>query len=436
MRGLVICSRVRRLAGWTPRPPVMWVATGLGLLLVLAACQVAPAAGPTPVREPRPGAPVATLQTVLPSFTPTSQPSATPLPPTPTGTLTPTLTFTPTATFPPAEPPTRGPYLQSVEPDSVWVVWDTARRSLGYVEYGDTPALGLTVREARAVTHHALQLNGLKPYTQVYYRVSGDRASASFRSAAGPGQESFRFAVVGDTRSNPAAHAAINARILQAKPDFALHLGDLVEDGLQPKMWDEFFKIEAPLLRAAPLFPMLGNHEAQSDLYFQAFLLPGNERWYGFDYGNARFIVLEADSYLAAPFKPGGEQRNFLEEQLAQAGNRRKFVFMHVPVHTSLWEDGGEVNLRLLLAPLFEKYAVTAVFAGHMHNYERILVKGITYVVTGGGGAPLYGVTDPEPGRQRLAVDYHFMQVDIQAGVVKAQAIGRDGKVIDAFELK
>ena len=45
--------------------------------------------------------------------------------------------------------PPRGPYLQSVAPDSVWVVWDTPDPGRGWVEYGTTPALGQMVQEKR-----------------------------------------------------------------------------------------------------------------------------------------------------------------------------------------------------------------------------------------------------------------------------------------------
>ena len=30
------------------------------------------------------------------------------------------------------------------------------------------------------------------------------------------------------------------------------------------------------------------------------------------------------------------------------------------------------------------------VFSGHDHDYERSLINDVTYIVSGGGGAPLY----------------------------------------------
>ncbi|MGA3242867.1 MAG: hypothetical protein ABSG03_42035 [Bryobacteraceae bacterium] len=47
------------------------------------------------------------------------------------------------------------------------------------------------------------------------------------------------------------------------------------------------------------------------------------------------------------------------------------------------------------LIPLFEKYRVTAAFFGHDHNHQHYLKNDIHYVITGGGGAPLYDVAMP-----------------------------------------
>ena len=58
--------------------------------------------------------------------------------------------------------------------------------------------------------------------------------------------------------------------------------------------------------------------------------------------------------------------------------------------------QGLGARLGELFEPLLLEGGVTAVFAGHDHNYQHHLVKGIHHIVTGGGGAPLYEV-DPIP---------------------------------------
>ncbi len=370
--------------------------------------------------------PAASLSTALPG-------SVTPASPTLTSTLSPTAS--PTPTLPPSDPPVLGPYLQSPAPGSIWVLWDTSKTTSGWVRYGRAPALDQVALEPQPGLRHAVQLTGLADYTQYAYQVAGDEASHTFRSAAGPGHDSFRFAVLGDTRSNPAVHSAIAARIAAAQPDLVLHTGDLVDDGTSQAEWTAYFKQAAPLLEVAPLYPTLGNHEDQAQPYFEYFRLPGNGLWYAFDYADARFIVLKADSFDPSAFAPGAEQRAWLEQELAGAAGKWIFVSFHVPLHTSFAEDPSEVNLRKQLAPLFEKYKVAAVFNGHIHSYERVLENGVTYIVTGGGGAPLYSLNVREPDQQAAALVYHYLLIDVSGGRLTAQAIDIDGKVIDTFEI-
>jgi hypothetical protein len=192
------------------------------------------------------------------------------------------------------QPKPRGPFLQSVTPCSIWVVWETTSPTAGVVEYGLDPELGHVVKENMSVLHHEVQLTGLKPYTNYYYRVDEGEIS-KFRTAAAPDSSGFRFVVYGDTRSGDRVHRAMIRQMVDLTPDLILHTGDLVENGKAVSEWNRFFQIEAPLLRIAPFYPTLGNHEEydQNHIdhpYLDIFHLPGNELWYTFEYGNVRFI--------------------------------------------------------------------------------------------------------------------------------------------------
>jgi hypothetical protein len=63
--------------------------------------------------------------------------------------------------------------------------------------------------------------------------------------------------------------------------------------------------------------------------------------------------------------------------------------FFHIALH-SIGDHGSNTKKRAEIEPLFEKYHVPLVFQGHDHIYYRAKRHGIVYVVTGGGGAPLY----------------------------------------------
>ena len=329
----------------------------------------------------------------------------------------------------------RGPYLQSVAAHSIVVVWETGSPSQGEVVVGETEAYGLRAANPAVEARHAVTLTGLAPYTLYHYRVESEgaplSADATFRTAAGPGQADFTFVVFGDTRTQHQFHRAVVERIRALAPDFVLHTGDLVADGHQAGEWGIFFEIERELLARVPLFTVLGNHEHDSPLYFDLFYLPGNERWYAFDYGNSRFVCLEVDG--VARFQPGSEQYTWLEQALATNTQPWLFVTFHVPPYTSV-EDSMEDDVRGALVPLFERYGVDVVFSGHKHNYERNEVNGVTYLVTGGGGAPLYAIDEQEPAQAAFTLDYHLVRVEIHGDHLKATVISDEGEVLDEFE--
>src|SRR6185295_12814762 len=77
-------------------------------------------------------------------------------------------------------------------------------------------------------------------------------------------------------------------------------------------------------------------------------------------------------------------QLEWLEKQLAASGSDWKIMFFHHPIYSSGEKHGSNVELRGALEPLFIKYGVDVVFAGHEHFYERIkLQEGIQYFIVG-----------------------------------------------------
>jgi hypothetical protein len=175
----------------------------------------------------------------------------------------------------------------------------------------------------------------------------------------------------------------------------------------------------------------LGNHEGINSRYFDYFYLPGNERWYTFDYGNARFVCLQVDGF--ADFWSGSEQYAWLEETLAANTQPWLFVYFHIPPYTSI-QDDSEANVRQALPHLFERYGVDVVFNGHAHSYERHEVNGVTYAVTAGGGAPLYAAGEQEPTQIAYALAYHFVVLEVDGNRLEATVISNEGDMLDRFE--
>ncbi|HXI74311.1 MAG TPA: hypothetical protein VNG94_01905, partial [Pyrinomonadaceae bacterium] len=60
------------------------------------------------------------------------------------------------------------------------------------------------------------------------------------------------------------------------------------------------------------------------------------------------------------------------------------------------------------------------VFASHVHNYERHERGGVTYFVTGGGGAHAYPISRSADDSFRSAeINYHYLLVEVRLGKVK-----------------
>jgi len=81
------------------------------------------------------------------------------------------------------------------------------------------------------------------------------------------------------------------------------------------------------------------------------------------------------------------------------------------------------------------------VFSGHNHFYERSEYKGVHYIVTGGGGAPLHTpISRPNPehnvGQERPEKAHHYCRVDVPAsGSLHLTVRARDGTLIEELDL-
>ncbi len=109
------------------------------------------------------------------------------------------------------------------------------------------------------------------------------------------------------------------------------------------------------------------------------FALPGDERWYSYDWGRIHFVALDTEASYS-------RQAAWLDADLAATTLPWKVVYFHRPPYSS-GQHGSDTSLRNALEPIFEKHGVQLVLAGHDHDYERMLPQPrIQYVVTGGGG--------------------------------------------------
>jgi len=343
----------------------------------------------------------------------------------------------------------KGPYLQDLAPTSITVMWqlDVAAPARLTIEGPGAGPGGRRAVEVASARVGEVTVDRLTPGSRYRYRLEAGGAAwrGELTTAPAVGADvPFSFIVVGDTRSGADAHRRIVERMAQEVPDFVLGTGDMVDDGHRQEQWQQFFEIETALLRDNVYFPAIGNHDRQgrgrtADSYRAFFSVPENggdtERYYAFSYAAARVIVLDSNEYSFALT----DQTAWLERELIAARQdpavRHIFAVMHHPPF-SVSLHGGSVDLRERWTPLFEKYQVTAVFAGHDHAYQRAEHHGIRYFVSGGGGAPLYP-RRPRPSPedaaavQRFERAHHFLRVTVTGQRVEVTAVRIDGTVIE-----
>jgi hypothetical protein len=270
----------------------------------------------------------------------------------------------------------------------------------------------------QTIAQHA-RIDGLRPDTDYVYRIVSNgetQVSGAFRSAP-EGRVPFRFTSVGDIACGDTdfSKASLNAiataaAIEQFDPVVHLVNGDLSyansNQMSQPQVWAEYFNNTQLSAANRPWMPTLGNHEnepgngPQGYLSYQTrYSLPRNHssdfegNWYKFQIGSVLFVMLDNNDVCfqndcgtfvstgEAQYLLGysaGEQEKWLEQTLRQASVDRSIDWIvavtHQPAMSTSDAGGSDLGIRESWLPLFYKYGVDFVLAGHDHDYERSFV--------------------------------------------------------------
>jgi predicted phosphodiesterase len=245
-------------------------------------------------------------------------------------------------------------------------------------------------------------------------------------------QGSTRFAVLGDTGTGGREQREVAAKVEQYRQltrfDFAIMLGDNIYGSERPQDFAQKFELPyKPLLDAGVKFyASLGNHDDQNQRFYKPFNMEG-ERYYTYNKGNIRFFVLDSNYF-------DRRQLEWLEAELKKPGGRWKMSYFHHPLYSSGGRHGSEEDLRALIEPLFVKYGMDVVFAGHEHFYERLKPqKGIYYFTAGGAAKLRRGDIRKTPMTEMgFDTDYSFMVVEVTDDALHFQTIARSGRIVDS----
>ncbi|HEY9721182.1 MAG TPA: metallophosphoesterase [Oscillatoriaceae cyanobacterium] len=351
------------------------------------------------------------------------------------------VALTGAARAPEGLPPT-APYLQNGTPGGVTLVWRDADPKPATVVLTDDWGHQAAQKRVTAAPQQEVTLSGLTPGEVYRYRVVEQGrvlGSGRFRNNRPAGADHMRFAVIGDMGEGRAVQFALARQLTDWRPEFVLAVGDIIyPEGEGTLYGDRFFGPYDALMHEAIFYPALGNHDVLTGNgapYLAAFALPrspGNERYYAFDWGPARFWCLDSTQSLA----PNSPQYRWFRADADASGARWKFAFFHHPVYSSGFH-GSTWSLRHYLEPIFAHDHFAVVFSGHDHDYERTKPQhGVTYVVTGGGGATVYGMWGPSRFTAAESLRHHFVGVSLYHDTLALQAVDPQGEVFDAAVLR
>jgi len=249
------------------------------------------------------------------------------------------------------------------------------------------------------------------------------------------GKDSVKFLVLGDTGTGDRAQIEVAAQVWKSHQvfpyEFAIMLGDNIYGSERPQDFARKFEQPyKPLLDAnIAFYASLGNHDDPNQQYYKPFGM-GGKRYYTYQKKDVRFFAIDSN-YMDR------DQQAWLDKELRESDAKWKIVYGHHPIYSSGGRHGSEVDLREIVEPLFVKYGVNVVFAGHEHFYERLKPqKGIHYFTAGGSAKLRDGDIRIGPLTAKgFDTEQSYMVVEIDGEVMRFQALSRRGKIVDSGEI-
>ena len=244
--------------------------------------------------------------------------------------------------------------------------------------------------------------------------------------------DSVRFAVIGDMGTGEKPQYEVAEQMIRDRQkfpfEFVIALGDNLYGGSNPSDYEKKFERPYKLLLDAGVnfYAVLGNHDSPNERFYKPFNMNG-QKYYTYKKSNVRFFALDSN-YMNT------QQLSWLEKELQNSGSDWKICYFHHPLYSSGAFHGSSTDLRLLLEPLFVKYGVQVVFAGHDHVYERVKPQnGIYYFTEGASGSLRKGnLRKTDLTAVGYDQDRSFMLVEIAGDELYFQTISRTGLTVDS----
>ncbi len=338
----------------------------------------------------------------------------------------------------------RGPIVGDVGVSSAVINVETDPNLGAVLEWGTGGKLDQTITSEPGRVH-AFTLSGLTARTKVSYRVSagGAKTPVYMLHTAPAAGDVVRIGVYGDVRGGHDVHRRVIDAMLGEALDVVTVTGDMVMRGSDEADWQRFFSITRELLAQVRYLPAIGNHDlgwsrADPDVFA---LPPGPagrpERayWYSLQIADVHLVFLDSNAYERR------EQEQWLDADLTAArskGARAIVVLTHDGPYSRGIHKGSPIA-RDRYVPILARHHVDLLIAGHDHLYQRGEHGGLRYMVSGGGGAPLYRISCGERGKPKCPDDgmasvmseHHFIVLTVSATSLEMCPRRSDGKLLE-----
>jgi hypothetical protein len=252
----------------------------------------------------------------------------------------------------------------------------------------------------------------LRPSSTIYYTIFDSENKKwtdqrTFQTAPDPALNHFRFTAGGDSRTDIEAWHMVSEAV--ERLDFSLFLGDLVNNGMIERDWENWYDYGNDFISDNLVFYTRGNHDL-GNIFNNNLVNPGNGKYYAFGFGNAIFIGL--DDHDQSTYD---DQTAFIDSVFRSNTDKTwRFVFFHRPFYTAGHHAGEMEGLFDSWWKLFDKYGVDMIFNGHEHNYLR--TKPINRNISDTSAVDDYG-SGPGQGRcQVIAGSYGAPRYQVHEG--------------------
>ena len=284
---------------------------------------------------------------------------------------------------------------------------------------------------------------------------------------------------------------AVTAEVAAAKPDFVINLGDMLDYHLfgfnvppPDASWARlgylnYRRLLGDTVGNAAHFPVIGNWDGESgcntpdeiarSMSQRLLYAPGpgpdtypeggsaNGDYYAFTWGDALFVVLNVMTYtptchllgsgsgVADDWTLGATQLAWLDQTLAQASSKWRFLFIHHtvggaagdPDDTAYGRGGGQaayVGEQATIHAMMLQYGVQVFFYAHDHVFTDMVVDGIHYLLPGSAGAP-WKFDSSETGYAHYWPDSGYARVQVAPERAEIDLVSIDGDVLEGLTL-